>query len=313
MVQCFTSLLRSNGITRITAPLNAGTLLDVQICPRRVGDFIDPLADLGTISMTVDGVEVLPKGFPLRWLVQVLNAGGFRYPDRRLSLNCWGAGSNIEVELLPNMSFASQEGDGYIAVFRYDTIITPMVGIPYRYHVAKKPLTELLKKGGPMQLVDMQREFLRGAPVGVAVDWCFLARVPDGARVSANLLQRGVLDDFIAVEKDAPGAGCNVAYTSRERVKGALDGLTVEVSGTMTTSVSLPLGVVRPSLRQSLEDSLLRLPPQFGNTVTVKVAVPLEGFIPMMPAGDSFRPVVDNSGVEFTSVLIERVKERNRV
>lgn len=324
MIQCFTSLLNSNGATRITAPLNAGTLLDVQICQRDAGRFIDPLADLGTIGLSVDGVEVLPRNFPLRWLVQVLGSGEFRYPDRRLAINCWGAGSTIEVVLdgqkdgtqrpegpqsdLPQMARAAED---YIAVFRYDTISTPLLGSPYRYHVARKRLDELLAVGGPMQLVDLQRKHVRGAPVGIAVDWCFLKEIPDRATFEADLLQRGKTARLVVEKGPSEMGGFANAYGSCEGVKGIFDGLAVRVSGTMTQTVNAPLGIVRPSLRQSLEDALLRLPPQFGNTVTVAVTVPLDNFAPMEPVGDVMRRVVESHDVEFTSVVIERVKERN--
>lgn len=306
MIQCFTSLL-SEGAASITAPLDAGTLLDVQVCPRRAGAFVDPTRDFGTVGMQIDGVEVLPGNFPLRWLVQALDAGAYRYPDRRLALNCWGAGSTIEVQLNPRRG---RFPDGFIAVFRYDTATTPLLGPPYRYHVATRRLAALRAQGAPGQLVDLQRETLRGAPVGAAVDWHIADGIPDGARVRMDLLQRGEGEELqVATVADGMGSP-DGAYESRERAKGIFDGLLVRVAGTMSDATVAPLGIARPSLRQSLEESLLRLPPQFGNTATVGVAVPL-GIAARPGHGDGTLDL--NEGIEFISVIVERVKERNRV
>lgn len=286
MQRCFTTLLISGGRTATVAPLDAGTLLDVQICPCSVSAPLPPFGDLGTVGLTIDGTEVLPVNFPLRWLLQELTPGDGRYPDRRLALNCWGAGSRIEIIL--NASGQSGGGNQYMAVFRYETAPTPFLGTPYRYHVAKKSLRDLLARSSPMQSTVLQREMLRGAAVGVAVDWDTPSPAAPQDKLSADLAEKGIFTD---------------AQPSRR--KGLLDGLTVRVDGTMTSGVSAPLGIARPSQQQSLEDSLLRLPPQFGNTVAVSVTPPRKVFIDRPQAPEEL-------AVEFTSVVIERVKERSR-
>lgn len=288
MQRCFTTLLISGDRTATVAPLDAGTLLDVQICPCSVSAPLPPFGDLGTVGLTIDGTEVLPVNFPLRWLLQELTPGDGRYPDRRLALNCWGAGSRIEIIL--DVPEIPQGGGGnqYMAVFRYETAPTPFLGTPYRYHVAKKSLRDLLARSSPMQSTVLQREMLRGAAVGVAVDWDTPSHAVPGDKLSADLSEKGIFTD-----------------AQPTRRKGLLDGLTVRVDGTMTSGVSAPLGIARPSQQQNLEDSLLRLPPQFGNTVAVSVTPPRKVFIDRPQAPEEL-------AVEFTSVVIERVKERSR-
>lgn len=302
MQRCFTTLLISGDRTATVAPLDAGTLLDVQICPCSVSAPLPPFGDLGTVGLTIDGTEVLPVNFPLRWLLQELTPGDDRYPDRRLALNCWGAGSRIEIILnasgqrgAPSDSHGDgaeipQGGGGnqYMAVFRYETAPTPFLGTPYRYHVAKKSLSDLLARSSPMQSTVLQREMLRGAAVGVAVDWDTPSPAAPQDKLSADLAGMGIFTD-----------------AQPTRRKGLLDGLTVRVDGTMTSGVSAPLGIARPSQQQNLEDSLLRLPPQFGNTVAVSVTPPRKVFIDRPQAPEEL-------AVEFTSVVIERVKERSR-
>lgn len=139
-----------------------------------------------------------------------------------------------------------------------------------------------------MQSTVLQREMLRGAAVGVAVDWDTPSPAAPQDKLSADLAEKGIFTD-----------------AQPTRRKGLLDGLTVRVDGTMTSGVSAPLGIARPSQQQSLEDSLLRLPPQFGNTVAVSVTPPRKVFIDRPQAPEEL-------AVEFTSVVIERVKERSR-
>lgn len=301
MPRSFTILLNRETTTRTVAPLDAGTLLDVQVCPCDAFAPLPAFGHLGTMGMSIDGAAVLPLDFPLRWLLQELTPGDARYPDRRLALNCWGAGSRIEITLgsmaqlgYPQGDEQFPRGDGaavpYMAIFRYETAPAPYLGTPYRFHIARRRLSELLAGSSPMQSVVLQREMLRGAAVAAAVDWDIPARARLDATLSADLAENGIF------RSGRPSLH-----------KGILDGLTVSVDGTMTRGVRVPLGIVRPSQQQSLEESLLRLPPQFGNTVAVGVTPPRKVFADTVQPADA-----EGLEVEFTSVVIERVKERNR-
>lgn len=292
-------------VTSTVAPLDAFTLVDVQVCRIDAGSNaytpeLYPFLDFGSIGITIDGTEVVPKDFPMRWLSQVLHEGNYRMADRRLALNCWGAGSRIEVSLSRVSTSAK-----YVAIFRYVSTPSEFLGIPYRYHLAKCSLDDLLRQSSPMHFAELQRETLRGAAVAAAVDWNIAnynpqihANVPLRAKSSEHEYARIPIqgDAFVSLDWELD---CAVLS------KSLFDGLMVRVASTAVGTVDVPFGVARPSILQSLEDSLVRLTPSYESSVTVSITLP-EGLYFYDAAGS------DPAAVEFVSVIIERVKERNR-
>lgn len=306
MLKYFTVILKGKGVTRTVAPLDAYTLVDVQVCRRDAGGLSDATAypafgSLGTIGISIDGTEVLPDTFPLRWLSQVLYANEYRKPDRRLALNCWGAGSRIEIAL----SLPQGKEIEYVAIFRYEDAPTEFLGIPYRYHVARRTLSDLLAEGSPMHFANLQREALMGAATAVAVDW----DIPSlkGNDLTADFAQQGRI--AVSLQQDENSMGEAGRLRKAMEAHSILDRLMVRVGSTSAGYVEVPLGVVRPSLLQSLEDSLVLLPPRFEETVTVEVMLP-QAVSQRVAAGDGFMD--EAVEVAFTSVIIERVKERSR-
>lgn len=310
MLKYFTVILGGAGVTRAVAPLDARTLVDVQVCRRDAGGLFEGTAHpafggMGEIGISIDGTEVLPEGFPLRWLSQVLYASEYRLPDRRLALGCWGAGSLVEVTITP----ATSPAVDLVAIFRYEDTPTEFLGIPYRYHVARRALRDLLGEGSPLHFAPLQRVALGGTPVAVAVDW----DLTDfrGEALLADFAGRGVIRAGLRapehIGEDGEDGRLRLAITARS----ILDGLMVRVGSTNARPVEVPLGMARPSLLQSLEDSLVLLPPLAGDTVTVSVELPRK--VAQRGArgdGDAYEDV--EADVTFTSVVIERVKERSK-
>lgn len=308
MLKYFTVILRGGGVTQTVAPLDAYTLVDVQVCRRDAGELSETTAypafgSLGAIGITIDGTEVLPDSFPLRWLSQVLYANEYRMPDRRLALNCWGAGSRIEIAL----TLPQGKEIEYVAIFRYEDTPTEFLGIPYRYHVARRTLSDLLAEGSPMHFANLQREALMGAATAVAVDW----DIPyfEGEELVADFAQHeSIKVDLQEYSEMDEGDRLRKAMEAHS----ILDRLMVRVGSTSAGYVEVPLGVVRPSLLQSLEDSLVLLPPRFEETVTVGVTLP-QAVKKLSPPKDGQKePGYRVVEVAFTSVIIERVKERSR-
>lgn len=305
MLKYFTVILKGKGVTQTVAPLDAYTLVDVQVCRRDAGDLSEATAypafgSLGAIGITIDGTEVLPDSFPLRWLSQVLYANEYRMPDRRLALNCWGAGSRIEIAL----TLPQGKEIEYVAIFRYEDTPTEFLGIPYRYHVARRTLSDLLAEGSPMHFANLQRAALTGAATAVAVD-CDIPH-PKGQELVADFAQHGkIIVELQEYSWRVEGKRLRNAMVAHS----ILDRLMVRMGSTSAGYVEVPLGVVRPSLLQSLEDSLVMLPPRFGDTVTVGVTLP-QAVEQLVKVGNGItQEAVD---VAFTSVIIERVKERSR-
>ena len=308
MLKYFTVILGGAGVTRAVAPLDARTLVDEQVCRRDTGGLFEGTAHpvfggMGEIGISIDGTEVLPEGFPLRWLSQVLYASEYRLPDRRLALGCWGAGSLVEVTIAP----ATSPAVDLVAIFRYEDTPTEFLGIPYRYHVARRTLRDLLGEGSPLHFAPLQRVALGGTPVAVAVDWD-LADFR-GEALLADLAGRGAIWANLRAPVALPEPGEDGRLRLAITARSILDGLMVRVGSTNARPVEVPLGMARPSLLQSLEDSLVLLPPRAGDTVTVSVELPRK-VAQQVARGDAYENV--EADVTFTSVVIERVKERSK-
>ncbi len=304
MLKYFTVILGGAGVTRAVAPLDAHTLVDVQVCRRDAGGLFEGTAypafgGMGEIGISIDGTEVLPEGFPLRWLSQVLYASEYRLPDRRLALGCWGAGSLVEITITP----ARPPAVDLVAIFRYDDTPTEFLGIPYRYHVARRTLRDLLREGSPSHFAPLQRVTLGGTPVAVAVDW-------DLADFRGEILLADFVRGIRLANLRAP-MGLEEDKRLRFAITGRsfLDGLMVRVDSAGAEPVEVPLGIVRPSLLQSLEDSLVLLSSPAGDTVTVSVELP-RWVAQRVAYGDADKDI--EADVTFSSVVIERVKGRSK-
>ena len=303
MLKYFTVILGGAGVTRAVAPLDAHTLVDVQVCRRDAGGLFEGTAypafgGMGEIGISIDGTEVLSEGFPLRWLSQVLYASEYRLPDRRLALGCWGAGSLVEITITP----ARVPAVDLVAIFRYDDTPTEFLGIPYRYHVARRTLLDLLREGSPLHFAPLQRVTLGGTPVAVAVDW----DLTDfrGEILLADSVRKIRLANLRAPMGLEEDKRLRFAITARS----ILDGFMVRVDSAGAGPMEVPLGIVRPSLLQSLEDSLVLLSSPAGDTVTVSVKLPR--WVAHVEYGDGDKDI--EADVTFTSVVIERVKERSK-
>lgn len=154
------------GKTLTVAPLDAGTLVDVEVSyafAKPAGLFNASgrdglLARLGadekgegcglllkgyevtamyeafeqeTVGITINGLEVLPPDFPLSWLLCKIPYAYGPTP-KSLKLDCNGQGASVRVTTTSAIPL--------VLTFRYRAEVSPYLDCPYRYHVHGIPV-----------------------------------------------------------------------------------------------------------------------------------------------------------------------------
>ena len=88
-----------------------------------------------------------------------------------------------------------------------------------------------------------------------------------------------------------------------------LDMLDVQIGGNTYTMETVPLGIVRPSERQSLERSLYRVPAKYGASLHVDIEQPYTVRSYTMQLGETLDFALD-SGLLYHAVFVSRKRQR---
>lgn len=367
------------------APLDAGTLLDMQVFGVLDG-FVDSLPfylDNRTFGLKIDGVEVLPENFPLRWLMGPQSPSPDTRGALRFPLNCHGRGARIEVRYNATMPpfFPIEElkpkDNGHTPPeneLTHDIRSFSRVMVVFRYLKEESRYTEppftfkVTSTSGRDTRMEDGRVFVRvgelstsDAILGVAVDWTYDKRqeyavsgryaVRGGARelfspTHDNYLYAqygGLIYSHAGMKFDtdantpqiilANGNQWNQLmrlserkypqYIEREPIyhfdfmgdttqSTCLDMLDVEIVGNTYTTETVPLGIVRPSERQSLERSLYRIPAKFGASIRVDIEQPYTVRCYTMDSPGTIEDISLVSGLLYHSVIVSRKRQRRQ-
>lgn len=353
------------------APLDAGTLLDMQVFGVLDG-FVDSLPfylDNRTFGLKIDGVEVLPENFPLRWLMGPQSPSPDTRGALRFPLNCHGRGARIEVRYNATMPpfppieelqkdnhaeneriLAIRSFSRVMVVFRYLKEESQYTEPPFTFHVFSIQGKEMKLQRGKV-FARVGELTTNDAILGVAVDWTYDLRKSDWANKQTvspthdNYLyarvgeltysHAGVKLKSHTYTPDsqiilANGNQWNQLmrlsdrkypqYIEREPIyhfdflgdttqSTCLDMLDVQIGGNTYTMETVPLGIVRPSERQSLERSLYRVPAKYGASLHVDIEQPYTVRSYTMQLGETLDFALD-SGLLYHAVFVSRKRQR---
>lgn len=361
------------------APLDAGTLLDMQVFGVLDG-FVDSLPfylDNRTFGLKIDGVEVLPENFPLRWLMGPQSPSPDTRGALRFPLNCHGRGARIEVrynasmppfppieELEPatqngtptksKLTHAIRSFSRVMVVFRYLKEESRYTEPPFTFKVTSTSGRDTRMSDGKV-FVRVGELSTSDAILGVAVDWTYDLRKGTTASGSNAATVSPTHDNYLYAQyggliyshagmkfiTDAPTPQIILAngnqwnqlmrhsdrkypqYIEREppyhfdflgdiTQSTCLDMLDVQIGGNTYTTETVPLGIVRPSERQSLERSLYRIPVKFGASIRVDIEQPYTVRCYTMDSPGTIEDISLVSGLLYHSVVVSRKRQRRR-
>lgn len=355
------------------APLDAGTLLDMQVFGVLDG-FVDSLPfylDNRTFGLKIDGVEVLPENFPLRWLMGPQSPSPDTRGALRFPLNCHGRGARIEVRYNASMppfppieelqagqpdenerKLAIRSFSRIMVVFRYLKEESQYTEPPFTFHVFSIQGEETQLQRGKV-FARIGNLTTNDAILGVAVDWTYDLRKGPTASGSNAATTSPTHDNYLYAQyggllyshagmkfnTDAPTPQIILAngnqwnqlmrlpdrkypqYIEREPIyhfdflgdttQGTcLDMLDVQIGGNTYTTETVPLGVVRPSERQSLERSLYRVPAKYGASLHVDIEQPYTVRSYTMQQDGKKQDSPLDGGLLYHAVVVSRKRQR---
>ncbi len=236
------------------------------------------LLDSHCIALQINGFEVLPHGFPVRWLVSEHPLrNDIRY-RRALSLSCNGEGASIEVK--------STSAIPILARFRYTDERSEFLEIPTLYHVYA-----YAAGGGPPDTLHRitagAYEYPTPFRMGVSATDSLAIRPFLHESFHAGVL--GVVADYSATQRGIEG-GDPLPHP------GLLDGLLVGIRSGFG-HVSVPFGLIRPGMSTSMERALYRFPRAEPQELEIRAEVPT-GMAPLL---------------SYTFGVVERRSSRNPI
>lgn len=312
-------MLLPQEVNTTVAPLDAGTLLDVEFhavgLPLRI--------ERGTIGLRINGLEVLPDNFPLRWAVRQ----GGDLPSRRLVLGCFGQGALIEVRV---GGFGNGARKLIAASFRYEAAPNPYADTPVRYHVSQH--------SGLGENTVQIAKVLNGHAAGLVADIaCEYKSLYTGSaevmlRKSRNIpismrLMRGIWfkdrhvftghGDAIAAgfyEDDQEIPYINAPWSAANN-ELPLEHIMVRAKLANGRMACAPLGAIMPTEDRSMERVLWRFPSAKPRISAVEASIdPVKDMEFWVPYGSyAVYDAVKPTSVQYTVCIVEDKNENERV